>query len=687
MRSPFGIARQRYTRTQQGAVAIMVAISMTGLVVVGGMVLDFGLIRIDRQENKLAADDAVMAGLRAADKGSTEIYSEEGVCGALAFLRVNRPDFATLPMTSAVGSLNCATPSPTAACNAATPATYQGSVSLPGRSYTVTIKSPFQVNDGTFPEDSYASVASDDSAMSGCDQIGVIIEQERKPGLGSLATEDDLETTIRSVGRVSIGPGDDAPAMLLLKRTGCPILQTGSAAGGSYIHVRGAASADNSRSQAGTIHADSDGSGCSNSILFGKGSDGIVAYAAPQLANHSLPDPSKPGILSTVAGANGAPISKVRDSAANVYASAALDESGAASAAKTEPMGRALVTRRLVDARYLGGPLGGVTAAISGANGIFSTITSPTSAATAGYTLVSDCNATGTITAAPSSPGIYVDCTHNNGFRGPVTLDAQTVIFNGKVNPQSTAGTAVSLPSAKKVYVFGSSANAITIGNNSALTMNTAGNLDGGNCQTTIPTSSKAVLFVKDGQFKQTGGLLRLCNTTVMMMGGQSNGCLPPLSYLTSVPPVTASAPTQSPCSTGMGTGQYTQTGGGIDWTAPNQYDVMTLPDGSPDPTKTPSWSDPNGPEDLALWSESAGNNSSTTYSMAGGGLFAVRGVFMTPNADPFTLAGGALLDLTNAQFIATSISLDGNTTRVLMAVDPDSAVTLPQLTPFTLVR
>ncbi|HEX6875538.1 MAG TPA: hypothetical protein VF165_07755, partial [Nocardioidaceae bacterium] len=82
-----------------------------------------------------------------------------------------------------------------------------------------------------------------------------------------------------------------------------------------------------------------------------------------------------------------------------------------------------------------------------------------------------------------------------------------------------------------------------------------------------------------------------------------------------------------------------------------------------------------------------AGNNSSTTYNMAGGGLFAVRGVFMTPNADSMILSGGALLDLTNAQFIATSIQLNGNTTRVKMSVDPNSAVTLPQLTPFTLVR
>ena len=45
------------------------------------------------------------------------------------------------------------------------------------------------------------------------------------------------------------------------------------------------------------------------------------------------------------------------------------------------------------------------------------------------------------------------------------------------------------------------------------------------------------------------------------------------------------------------------------------------------------------------------------------------------------------ILDLTNAQYIATSVSLGGSNTRIKMAVDPNSAVTLPQLTPFTLVR
>ena len=135
-----------------------------------------------------------------------------------------------------------------------------------------------------------------------------------------------------------------------------------------------------------------------------------------------------------------------------------------------------------------------------------------------------------------------------------------------------------------------------------------------------------------------------------------------------------------------MGSGQFTQTGGDIDWTAPNQYDLMNLPTGDPNPLLAPAWSDVNGPEDLALWSESAGNNTSTSYSMAGGGLFHVQGVFMVPNADSFNMTGGSHQNLTNAQYIAASIALSGST-QLSMAVDPNAAVTLPKLKTIGLVR
>lgn len=72
---------------------------------------------------------------------------------------------------------------------------------------------------------------------------------------------------------------------------------------------------------------------------------------------------------------------------------------------------------------------------------------------------------------------------------------------------------------------------------------------------------------------------------------------------------------------------------------------------------------------------------------MTGGGTEHVVGVFMTPNADPFQLSGSATLNLTNAQFIASSFALGSANTNLIMSVDPNSAVQLPQLKPTGIVR
>jgi len=434
------------------------------------------------------------------------------------------------------------------------------------------------------------------------------------------------------------------------------------------------------KAQPGSIHADSDGTGCSTSVFMGKATDGIAAYAAPLAGNPSQPDPTKPGQITSVAGGNGTSIGTIRDAAANVYGSAAIDESGSSTAAKTDPTGRGLVTRKLVDERYLGlvsstsPTTTGVTLAINNANSTVFSITSASAATTAGWTVLTGCTPTipGTITAASK---VYVDCTANGGYKG-ASIPAGTIYFAGKVAPSGT----LSLPNAHHIYVGGSTSDAIVLGNGNTLSVHTAGNLIGSTCSNAITGSStnKAILFVKDGGIKQNGGLLQLCNTSMILMGGSSSGCLPT---------TTGTAPTATPCGgSSMGSGQMSQTGGDVDWTAPNQYDVMNLANGEPNPLLASAWTDVNGPEDLALWSESAGNNSNPTYSMTGGGQFHERGVFMVPNADSFQIGGGAHQDLTNAQYIAASIALSG-ATQLTMSVDPNSAVTLPKLKTIGLVR
>jgi Flp pilus assembly protein TadG len=683
-------------RDERGAIAIITAISMLLIMVAVGMALDFGLVRADRQADKSAADAATLAGLQGLGQGDGSAHPYSGVCAAIRYLQKNGNRFGSLSDVAGSWTNGDGVPQSNGCTTAAlTQAVCQDGVSSSwarfvwngtwqGTALQVTIQSGYSLPDASFVEDTLSSAtmtANQDDGHQGCDQLAVIVKQNRKPGFGSLATSSQLISTVRTVGRVTTPPGGYAPAMLLLKRTGCPVLETGSNSGGSHIYVFGAASS-NGLTQPGTIHADSDGSNCTGgsnqSVFLGKAGSGIVAFAAPLLNGAgqptSSPDLSKPGLISSLAARLGTAATVIRDSLANVYGSAAINPAGAPAAGKNEVVGRGLVTRKPVDDRYMSG----VKNIIASAQGtVFSTLTAANAVAN-GYVLLSNCNPNNNAINAlnlVATSKLFVDCTANNGFNGPATLNAGTVVFNGKVNPQG----AVSLPNATKVYVFGAAGgDALNIGQNATFSMHSSGNMNGSLCSNS-QNSDKAILVIRAGDVKETGGgTLRLCYTTMITMGGQANGC---------VPTVTGTPPTATPCLAGTGDGQLSQTGGDVDWTAPNQNDVMTLSDGTIDPTKAPAWSDPNGPEDLAYWSESYGGSSNPTYNMNGGGTLHIVGVYMVPNADPFTIGGGASQTLTNAQYIATSIALNGTNTSISMVVDPNSAVPLGSLKSIGLVR
>ena len=679
--------RRHRERDERGAVAIVVAMSLTGLLVITAMVLDFGLLRIDRQIDRSAADAATLAGLHGLNTGDGTPHPYVGVCTAVRYLKANSDRFAGI--SESAGWSNGLGAGTGDGCNTialrnitckpgdkSSWAKWHWAGTVDGVGLDVTIESGYDLTltANQWTEDSLSATTGDtgDPAYQGCDHLAVTITQSREPGLGSLATSSDLETDIRSVGRVKGVPGDNAPAMLLLRRTGCPVLRTGSSGGSSFVHVEGAV-APNGKTQPGTIHADSDGVGCTggsgSNVYGGLGANGIVAYAAPVASNPTAADPTKPGSITSVAAANGITGTRIRDSLSNVYGTTAL--TGTAGA-KTEVLGRSLVTRRLVDERFFPG----VKPAISGANTVaFNLGASGPPAGWAKFPAsVDPCKPTqANITALGLTPTdkLYIDC--DGKFVGAnsnpiLTFNAGTIYFRGWVNPAAS----VRLINAHHVYIgnHGNNADAVSLGSGAEFQVHTNGLTDGlGNC-TTGQSPSKAVLFVRYGQFKETSGLLRLCRTTVMMMGGSTTGCVPTLPG--AAPNLT------TPCGGSLGNGQFTQNGGGIDWTAPDTLDATTDPGtGDPLPTAIAAWHDVNGMEDLALWSES-GTSSSTNFSMTGGGLFQVRGVFMTPNAGPFIISGGASLNLTNAQYVTSSIELNGSGTNITMRVDPNAAVTLP---------
>ena len=146
------------------------------------------------------------------------------------------------------------------------------------------------------------------------------------------------------------------------------------------------------------------------------------------------------------------------------------------------------------------------------------------------------------------------------------------------------------------------------------------------------------------------------------------------------MPSYDGAPPTDTPCATTgtnkEGNTRIDITGGALlDWTAPNKS-ATYIPDKA---TREAAWR--NDLEDLALWSESYG-----LYRMAGSGAMSVSGVFMAPNAMPFTVGGGGSQMLTNAQYIARTFSVTGGGT-LSLTVDPRNAVTIPSITGFLLVR
>jgi hypothetical protein len=687
------VHRELRRRREDGAVAIIVAITLTVLLVGVALVLDFGLVKVDRQVDKSGADAAASAGLHGLDGGDGKPHPYAGVCSAIRYLKQNGSRFSNLPentgwtdgLGGAVGN-GCTSPALlNLACNPndhSTWAKYTWSGTYSGEPFQVTIQSGYLLTGSTgWAEDSLAASQGDtgDPNQKGCDNLAVSVTQNRKPGLGSLATSDDLVSSVRSVGRVAAGPGGDAPAMLILDRHGCEVLSStsGGAGSGAFVHVNGFYSSTTTLSQGGSIHSDSDAANCSSAshhnIFYGSAANTIVAYAAP--TSTGAADASKPGMITSVAGANGVALSTIRDDGDNVYASQQLSGSGTP---HLPPLGRDLVTRQPVDDRYLAT----AKTAMQGAyNAVFSKAPSFFTVAN-GWKTISSCTPTAAELNLTPTDHVYVKCNTNAGYSDTRPIKAGFVAFSGKVAPPNSAGTSVSLPNATKVYVVGRSGTGIAFGNNGEFSMHTSSLLPNPpQCSgaTTSP-SNKATMFVYDGNINGNGGTLQLCNTTVFMMSGHSDGCVPSSG---------GTAPTTSPCSgtPSLGDGQIDLHGSAIiDWTAPNALDATIDPvTGKPTAAALAGWSDLNGPEDLALWDESSSDNSNK-YILGGSGSLHSVGVFMVPNATPFAVGGGGAQNLNNAQYIATDIALNGGA-QISMTVDPNAAVTLPELVIVGLVR
>jgi hypothetical protein len=613
-------------REEKGAVALMVAVSMVALLIAVAMVLDFGQARLDRQVNKAAADSAVAAGMRGMDGGTGDVYTWRGVCEAVKYLRSSTPALTalSLPTYCTDGSRD------SVICDKDDPATFakfEQEILNDGEVISVEVRLPFDAAAmAEAPEESLATLANDpgDPEMGGCDQIGVNITHGRDPGLGVLADADTITSAVRSVGRVRVKiDGDVAVALLILEQKDCQALAITSGGALGRILVKGF------EEQPGYIHVDSEGGGsmCSSKpIIEGKNPG-------------TCPGPMCGGIVANEAEIGGLAGQISTSATSNMSDGIPRVHSGPYPPG-ADPIFRPRMTRKLVDNRYLE-PVR--NAVVSDAGPVFTQALSGT--APSGYTTVG-CNPPSPIT----QDKVFVNCSNFNS--SAKTFSGTHIIFSGRVTAND-----LHLPNAERVYIVGSTSPAgLSV---SGLRMHDHGST--AQCASPAVGEHRARLFIHTGQLTVGGtGSLKLCNTTVILMGGQNSACLP-----TTV----GKEPTDTPCGdTGNGTLSF---GGGaaIDWTGPNSVDG---------PATTADWQDL---EDLAVWSETAG-----VHDVGGSGAMHMSGVFMVPNANAFKINGAAGQNVENSQYIVRKLWNPGNG-QLTMRPDPTDVITFPILEGFELVR
>lgn len=644
-----------------GFTLVIMSAVLVGLMGSAAVVLDFALVRSDRQHNKSAADMAVAAGVRSFNFDGV-VAPFHGACAAIDYLKSNHSSLSTLDLSTGwtfggvapVPGGNPCDPSSAAhlyydtTCSVlsadfarSTFAWYQGTT--PDGSIDISIKAGYSSSDMTtdgFRDDHY-NQNSPSAANFGCDQLAVIVGQRQKTGFGSVLGVSETSSRVRSVGRVTIGADATSPiALLLLESNDCAALDINGSS--TTLRVLGTGVAP------GMAHADSygnkNGGNCSSKeVLTGLHSNGIVAERAPMAPPDPPGSPRAPGVISTAA-ASGPPgnAAKAYDSLANVVA-----QDGA-------PTGHAPVGRIPVDYSYR------VAVAALEAEAEARFEWSDITAIANGFH-VAGCNPNA---ADLANAKLFIRCAN---FSNETTFPANVteVVFTHLVGGTSGkismgAHKTLKFVSPTKVYVYGDSSGGtpqgLSLGSNSTLSANLGPTSTSCTSRTATSPTATTKFVVGHGQLNMTGGgTLQLCSTTLLMADG-------------SIPTVNGTPPDNNNYK-----GQLSMGGGAnIDWTAPN-----TNPTNQPTPAQLYYFL-----EDLAFWTETSDQSN---VNGSGSGMV-LSGVFFAPNANPFAINAGSGSIVADAQFIVRYLSLSGGG-QLSMRANPANVVLIPYVTGYRLVR
>ncbi|MBA2282956.1 MAG: hypothetical protein H0W25_17240 [Acidimicrobiia bacterium] len=525
------------------------------------------------------------------------------------------------------------------------------------------IKSGYLTPDPAFAEDAAAYAGDNGVAIRGsCDQLAVIIADTDPVYFGTVAGATSYPTTIRSVGRVTLGSeGQGVPAFLMLERKRCDVLSEAVGTGGGQgIIVDPATPTD-----PGIIHVDSSASpatGCNGN----NGPAGWAVYSSGIGGGPGIvanPAGSVPGIIAIHALEIGTP-------------PAAYPSSTATGVSPTPTTG-AVVSRAPVDEKY--NPTSSPTISDLHRNAYL--LATRTTAPDATWTTLTCGDNNGVFTATK----IFVNCP--GGF-SPDTLtfsSATQVVFNGPV--QISNNKSLFMPAAQQVIVGGSSSQGLEVkggrlGINSTAFLDTDAGVgaacvgrEGPGAGGSNTNTTRLVIF---GGSSTPGALdisgrAALCQTFVYLAGPKvssnqtyarqavTNGTYDP--SCTSDRPCAADS-TTSPANARQNA--HLVVSGFVRWSAPNQSSTQPAAGAA-------------GIEDLAFWTET-----DTLSQVKSGGQVEAFGVFFLPNGR-LEMRSPASATPRDAQFISRTLRLVQGTLR--MKPTPGNNVQIPVIRAIALVR
>lgn len=636
-------------REERGVTLVLFALLVTALFVISALVIDLSFVRQNRQADKGAADFAVAAGIRAMDGGGGNIDVWGGICTAVDYLKVNHQELSDL---ASIGPDPCVPPVPIVYCE--DPGDWGEYVGLAdGGNIHITIAAGYDLAASDFSEDD--AEYSGDDGDDPCEHLAVIIRQQQDPFFGDVAGSSGWETTMRSVARLDVGTeGLSTAALVLLERSSCKALEVD----GSEARVL---VAGNGRSP-GLIHADSDGTGCGfDERIIDVETNGAavpsvvaeVAEVADPPATEPLPGQvlsfaleDNPGSEATLVASD--PQHKV---CAQLTSTDCLTKDPASGALPTP---NDLVRRTPIDTRYLSRmrqieELASENFTWSAAQAIAAT--SPIDGVTPLFDVVySDdhpdpaywCSL---MPAVVTAANVWTDCDTvadvNRSFTGTGRVVIAAALSNDNV--------AVTFPNVSQLFIEGtlSSAGDVLVNHGTS-----------SSCADRHSASSSArTEMVVGGSLITTGGTLRMCQTTLLM--SHDDGSCP-------IPGSAGTEPRDNTC-----IGKIDTTGqSALDWSAPNS-NVAT----------SPSDAELANLEDLAFWTET-----SVGLKIEGQGGITMAGIFVTPNAAPFRIAGQGTKDTTDAQFFTRRLQVAGKG-NLVMRPDPQNSAPIKIIGGFTLVR